>query len=202
MQLLPRERYSRAAELYAAAMQADPLHVHFFPDPDRRLEQLRCLYRFKLAAAGGTIYSSSPAVEGCAIWVPPGKDGGTRFGLDLLSPLLRLLAGIPLAALRKMMRYDRFCRELHHALLPAPHWYLDVIAVAPACQGQGVAGGLIRPILEKADTHNIPCALETQNRGNIPIYERFGFHVLREVAIPKTTLSHFFMLRPGTISSQ
>jgi GNAT superfamily N-acetyltransferase len=196
LHLLSRKMYPRAAEVYAAAMQADPLFVHFYPDPVRRPEQLLALYRYKLASSGGKIYSISPAGEGCAIWIPPGGSAEPLLCLDLLSSLLRLLWLTPLAALGKMLRYDRFSRALHHALIPAPHRYLDGIAVSPQQQGKGFAGRLIRPILALADAGGIPCYLETQNLRNVPIYARFGFDLLREVVLPGTSVRHFAMLRP------
>jgi GNAT superfamily N-acetyltransferase len=196
MHLLSPETNARVADLFAAAMQADPLQIHFFPDPGRRLEQLRALYGFKVASVGGNIYASTPAMKGCAIWIPPGGDGGQRFRVNMLSPLLRLLRLVPFAAFGKMMHYDRFCRDLHHALIPAPHWYLDGIAVARQHQGKGHAGQLIRPILALADASGIPCYVETQNQTNVPIYARFGFRLLRAVMLPGTNVSHFAMLRP------
>jgi GNAT superfamily N-acetyltransferase len=196
LHLLSHKKYAHAAEVYAAAMQIDPLFVYFYPDPVRRAEQLLALYRYKLASSGGKIYSISTAGEGYVLWIPPGGSAEPLLSLDLLSFALRLLCLTPLAALGKMIRYDRFSRALHHALIPTPHWYLEGIAVSPRHQGKGYAGQLIRPILALADAGGIPCYLETQNPRNVPIYERFGFDLLREVVLPGTDVRHFAMLRP------
>ena len=193
---LAPEHHARAAALYAAAMSADPLHLHFFPDPARRSEQMHALYGFKVAESAGMLYAPTPALEACAIWAPPRGSRQARPRTGLLAPLLRLLAAVPLGALGRMLRYDRFARALHRALLPAPHWYLDLIAVAPEHRGRGLAGQLIRPILDRADAAGLPCYLETQNPRNLAIYARYGFTVLRAAALPDTALTHYAMLRP------
>jgi GNAT superfamily N-acetyltransferase len=192
---IPRELTSRAAEIFAAAMRADPLQLYFFPDAAQRPAQLLALYRYKVASALANLYAPTPGLEGCAIWIRPGEATGAGFGAGLLPDALRLFAVIPLAAFARMIRYERFAHRLHLRLMPGPHWYLDGIAVAPERQGQGWASRLIRPVLAQADAENRPCYLETQNPRNVAIYARFGFCLLRQVKLPGTPVEHFAMRR-------
>ena len=57
--------------------------------------------------------------------------------------------------------------------------YLWVMGVDPACQGRGVGGRLLQPVLARADEQGLPCYLETGSERNVAFYERRGFRVLR-----------------------
>jgi len=65
-----------------------------------------------------------------------------------------------------------------------PHWYLAQIGVEPALQRQGLATWLLRPMLARIDTVGLPCYLETENATNISIYQRYGFQVVADDAVP------------------
>ena len=47
----------------------------------------------------------------------------------------------------------------HHP--PEPHWYLPLIGVDPARQGQGLGAALMRPVLAKCDAAGLPAYLES-----------------------------------------
>lgn len=121
-------------------------------------------------------------VVGSASWIPPGS--------------------MPRSAMREMRVYAACARALLTgqnrrtglALLSAvekhhprePHWYLPVLGVDPICQGQGLGGALLSHRISSCDTNGEPIYLETQKPDNVPYYERFGFHVIREVSVPKS----------------
>ena len=56
-----------------------------------------------------------------------------------------------------------------------PHWYLQFIGVAPAGQGQGTGGALLRAGLARAAGQ--PCYLETATPSNVGLYQAHGFAV-------------------------
>jgi ribosomal protein S18 acetylase RimI-like enzyme len=94
-----------------------------------------------------------------------------------------------------MQAYGRFVDNIHHKLLPCPHWYLQIIGVDPLYQGQGFTSRLVRPMLERIDSERMPCALDTNIDQNVAIYRRFGFEVISENKVPGTEVTSFFMLR-------
>jgi len=59
-------------------------------------------------------------------------------------------------------------------------WQLDSVAVEGFARGRGIASALIRHGLERARVAGFPTTLETGSPGNVPIYEHFGFRVIRE----------------------
>ena len=97
-----------------------------------------------------------------------------------------------------MQAYGRFVDDLHRKLVPYPHWYLQVIGVDPAYQGQGFSSRLLRPMLKRIDREQMPCALDTNIDKNVAIYRRFGFDVISQNKLPGTPVTSFLMLRKPT----
>ncbi len=58
-----------------------------------------------------------------------------------------------------------------------PHWYLSIIGVDPARQGQGVGAALLRSRLRRCAEDGLPAYLESSNPENVPLYQHFGFDV-------------------------
>jgi ribosomal protein S18 acetylase RimI-like enzyme len=85
--------------------------------------------------------------------------------------------------------------DLHRRLVPYVHWYLQIIGVDPAYQGQGFSSRLLRPVLERIDRERMPCYLETNSGKNVAIYRRSGFELVSEDKMPGTELTVFAMLR-------
>jgi len=74
-----------------------------------------------------------------------------------------------------------------------PYWYLDVIVVNPEHQGKGFASQLIKPILLEAEKNHQAVYLETQNKKNIQIYEKYGFILIKEIKLPRTDIIQYCM---------
>ena len=62
-----------------------------------------------------------------------------------------------------------------------PCWFLPLIGVDPARQGQGYGSALLRHALEQCDRDNVPAYLESSNPRNVPLYERHGFQALGSI---------------------
>jgi GNAT superfamily N-acetyltransferase len=62
---------------------------------------------------------------------------------------------------------------------------LFYLGVTPMRQGQGTGSALLQPVLARADTDQLPCYLETGVARNVPFYERRGFQVVAEGALPR-----------------
>jgi predicted GNAT family N-acyltransferase len=66
--------------------------------------------------------------------------------------------------------------------------HLGPVAVDPELQGQGYSSKLIRPMLERLDSQELPCYLEAQSESNVSIYEHYGFEVLAKGNVPKEVM--------------
>ena len=76
------------------------------------------------------------------------------------------------------------------------HWYLELLAVRPDRQGQGIGSALLGTTLAEVDAAGLPAFLVTSNARNVPLYERFGFAVGDEYDIGPVHV--WPMLRPGS----
>ncbi len=81
-----------------------------------------------------------------------------------------------------------YAEALHHRDMTDPHWYVMVLGVAPAFQGQGYGRALLQPMLDRAELEGVPCYLETTQPKNVSFYRRLGFDVLVEDVEPESGL--------------
>jgi ribosomal protein S18 acetylase RimI-like enzyme len=195
LRLTLREREAGAAVLGRAFAEYEFLR-YYFPDENQRhaMADSFVLIALSVCLKYGEAYATSEKMEGVAGWLPPGK---APFGI------WQVVRSVPLPVLfrfgrqgaGRMQAYGRFVDSLHRRLLPYPHWYLQVIGVAPTYQEQGFSSRLLRPMLERIDRERLPCALETNIDKNVAIYRRFGFEVISEDKVPGTPVTSFLMLR-------
>ena len=161
-----------------AAFRNDPVHVWFFPDEKQRAHRhpkfFRAVLRYGIRHG---IVLAAEEDGGAALWEPPRRQRDTW--LPKLELALRTAPALGWRALtvgRAMARFP----ELHPA---EPHWYLAVIGIDPSAQGKGAGAALIKPILARCDTEQLPAYLEASRRENVPYYERFGFEVVAPLHI-------------------
>lgn len=95
-----------------------------------------------------------------------------------LFPLLFSMSGTTLQFLNSYMRVTRSSAP------PWTHHYLIMIGVEPKIQGKGFGKTLLYHLLNivNADKNSMGIALDTENKENIYLYQKFGFSVNRETS--------------------
>ncbi|MEF3698552.1 GNAT family N-acetyltransferase [Desulfolutivibrio sp.] len=131
--------------------------------------------------------------DGCAVWI---TSCDLKRILDArenkLAALGRLLGPVGFANYRSMVANME--RRLP-PLIPESAWYLSIMGVAVARQGQGLGGRLLASTLAEADSHGAMCYLETFNPRSVPFYARQGFAVGAEAVEPLTGAGYQVMVR-------
>jgi GNAT superfamily N-acetyltransferase len=169
-----------AAGAAISAGHADyPTFRHVFPDPRRRARALRAFFsatvRDAIPLRSVLATWRGPDVAATAVWLPPGGfPWSTRRKVAATPALTRVMLADP-RAFPTFMRYGANMERAHPS---EPHWYLEVLSVRPEHQRKGLGGGLVRPILQRADGDGLPCYLETADPANVAFYHRFGFEVV------------------------
>jgi ribosomal protein S18 acetylase RimI-like enzyme len=195
--LIPDSQISSAGMLLAEAFFADPLNQYVFPDPEERKQVLR--WYFAASIREGTLlqsaYSTGEPIKGVVVWTHPGLQEGTpertkHSGLDQMPRQFS-----PEAYQRFTGVIDSLALFSSQALPPA-HWYLSLIEVSPSCQGQGIGGALLAPVLQQADQEGTLCALETFAEKNLSFYQRHGFQAVVAGIEPYSQLRFWTMSRP------
>lgn len=192
---LDARQIKAASELLGRAFMRDPMWEYLAPGLARRARVLPPSFGItvRYSLRYGEVYTT-PALDGVACWLTPGTTSPS------LSQLIRLsIHGAPLElGLMGLLRYtavENYTSEVHKHSLPGRHWYLWVIGVEPARQGQGIGAMLIQPVLARADAGGLPCYLETMNEVNVPFYQKHGFKVVSEGEVPRRGLRVWSMLR-------
>ena len=167
----------RVAPVLARAFQDDPLFAWIEPDPAVRA---RFLVRFMRALA----WRSHLFAEA---WTTAPRPSGRRCGQAPTSGRLSPSSSGGRAWIgptrtcppRPGRRYEAFdaVRDVVERVVPRPRWYLGVLAVDPAAQGQRLGERLLAPGLARADAAALPTSLETTKEANVAWYERHGFAV-------------------------
>jgi GNAT superfamily N-acetyltransferase len=181
-----------AADVLARAFFNDPLMLYYLPDPARRTRALPYMMRVTLRYSlfYGQVFTT-PGLDGMACWLPPGDQmsmvGLLRASLGVIPPDLGW------EALRRLNQVEPAIDRIHHVCVPRPHWYLMLLGVEPARQGQGLGGALIAPVLANAHAAGLPCYLETMTELDVAFYRKHGFKVVFETDLPPGGL-HVWML--------
>ena len=185
---LPESRLDEGAQALADAFIDDPLQSYTFPDAvDRqRLSPAHfgALLRYGLLA--GHVLTAAEHGVGASVWLPPGTQGTPEMaGQSGLSRLPELLGAEPA---RRFGAVIEFVEAMHRRVMGDPHWYVMVLGVSPAFQGQGYGRALLQPMLDQAARDGMPCYLETAQPGNVGFYQRLGFEMLDEQVEPQSGL--------------
>ena len=178
---------AQAAEIICQAFENDPAGVYAAPDLIRRRHLLSWYARTGLALGftRGEIFANS-RLAGVAVWLRPGSTDLTLWAMLQTGILPPFQAG-PAALWRFVKAMIHFSR-VHRQYITEPHWYLFILTVAPAHQGQGLGGRLIQPILDRADAALLPCYLDTANPKAIPFYQKHGFKVVYQDYFPGSNI--------------
>jgi len=195
LRLTLKERDAGALVLGRAFAEYELLRYYFQDETQRQaVADSFGFISLSIALKYGEVYASSQKLEGVAAWLPPGKAffGGWQIIRSVPLPVLFRFARQGASRLRA---YGRYIDNVHRKLVPYPHWYLQIIGVDPAYQGQRFSSRLLKPVLERIDREGMPCYLETNTDKNVTIYRRFGFEVVSEDKIPGTEVTSFAMLR-------
>jgi ribosomal protein S18 acetylase RimI-like enzyme len=152
---------------------ADPAARWSWPHPEDYLRNMPLLAR----AFGGKSFGLGTAdaihgLAGVALWLPP----GVKSDEESLGSLLERTApaSIQPDAASVFEQMAGFHPE-------EPHWYLPLIGVDPARQGQRLGDKLLAHALARCDADRLPAYLESSNPRNLGFYQRHGFEALGRI---------------------
>jgi ribosomal protein S18 acetylase RimI-like enzyme len=157
------------------AFSSDPMARWSQPDPEKYLANFPLFVKAfgGNALTHGTAYYAD-GYGGAALWLPPGIGPDER-------ALMELVERTSPDALKPEL-YGIF-EQMDKYRPKEPHWYLPMIGVDPAQQGNGIGTELMKYALVACDRDNLPAYLESSNPKNISLYERHGFEVIGEIQV-------------------
>lgn len=175
------------------AFAADPGVRWMFADDDAYATHFPAFAR----AFGGAAFALGTATQiparAVALWLPPGA------GPDDEALVQAVELGAPPA--RRAEALDLF-EAMAHWHPQGPHWYLPLIGVDPASQGQGLGATLLAHQLAICDTDGLPAYLEATSERSVPLYQRHGFEILTVLRVGTCPPIVPMIRRPRTSRAQ
>ena len=168
-----------AVEMVVLAFAADPMARWTWPHAHQYLAAMPRMVR----AFGGRAFSNGSAFctddyAGTALWLSPGVHADEEgLGAVLESTVAPSLAPETAAIFEQMATYHP----------TEPHWYLPLIGVDPAHQGEGHGDTLMAYALARCDSNHAPAYLESSNPRNnrISIFISLPMKSLDKLALQK-----------------
>jgi len=171
------------ARVLARAFFEDPIFMWLSPNASRRRAALPGFFaalarHHFLTGPGAEVATTNSSIGAVALWDPPGvAEQSARAQVAVLPSAVR--------AFRGRLGVARALTEEMKAVHPEePHWYLAMIGSDPQFRGGGFGHALMRSRLDRCDAEYAPAYLESSNPDNIGYYQRFGFEVTGEIAMP------------------
>lgn len=192
---LEKPRIRQAAQLLADAFSDDTLFCAALPQEEKRRRVL--LWLHEKVVLYSVLYGeahTTPALEAVACWLPPGRVEVTAAGI-VRTGFYTMLPRMGLRTCLRFSRYMSYSDGLRRENAPDRYWYLWVLGVRPQEQGRGLGGGLIRPLLARADAEGVACFLETEKEENVRFYGKHGFAVAAEGTVPGVGVRMWSLLR-------
>lgn len=144
---------------------------------------------------GRSIHLADPSC-GVAVWLlPQAPDGQSRAAHN---KRVFLETTLDAEGRANYYRIVNFMSAKAASVVDNHAWYLSIVAVDPAAQGQGLGRKLLEPTLAEADLVSATCYLETFNPRNLGFYERLGFGAAARFAEPTTGADYVVMVRYPT----
>lgn len=183
----------------AAALERDPFYRSICAphrnDPVKSREILIRYFDYSIREGrdlGRTIHLPDEA-QGVAVWLlPQTKDVESQAARRKHAFLQTIFAP---EAFKNYESMIEFMSSKSATLIGDDAWYLSIIAVDPAAQGQGLGRKLLEPTLAEADVAGATCYLETFSERNLSFYQRLGFSVAARFHEPTTAAEYAVMIR-------
>ena len=193
--LIQKNDLDRLADVAADAYKDYPLHNWFTNGKyDPVASKLIMQISLKTMTEDAVIYADSEEINGFAVWLPFGFTGSKTMPFLLNGGLSLILHSGP-GIIGRLLTYETYAMNLKKEFTDNYDWYLYNLSIRKDAQGKGIASKLMRPMLQFCDDERMVAYLETNKASNVPLYNHYGFNLMKEELIPKTSVTHYSMVR-------
>ncbi len=184
-----KEQKRKVMNTLLLGLSMDPLFRWYFPEPDEFLSNAPALLDLISGKAfeHNTVYHTENFTC-CALWLPPDvhpdDDGISRYLEEKLEgPRLKEVSALE--------------AEMSKSIPKEACWHLSLIVADPAQTGKGHGSKLLDHTLRLIDEDKKPAYLESTNRANLTLYERYGFDLINEIQIGNSPTIYSMIRQPG-----
>lgn len=193
--IVQKKDLDRLAEIAADAYEDYPLHNWFTNGKyDKKASKLIMQISLKTMTEDAIIYADSEEMNGFAVWLPFGFTGSKTLPFLFSGGISLILHSGP-RIIGRLLTYENYAMALKKEFTDNYDWYLYNLSIKKGAQGKGLASKLMRPMLKFCDDEKMVAYLETNKEKNVSLYNHYGFELKKEELIPKTTVTHYAMVR-------
>ena len=193
--IVEKKDFERLAEVAADAYRDYPLHKWLMGgEYDAKASRMIMEISLKTMAKDAVIYADSEEMNGFAIWLPFGFTGSKALPF-LMNGGFRLIFHSGIGIIGRLLTYETYAMSLKKEITNNYDWYLYNLSIKKDAQGKGIAGKLMRPMLQVCDSEHMVAYLETNKEANVGFYRHYGFDLKKEELIPQTPVMHYAMAR-------
>ena len=193
--IVEKKDLDRLAQVAADAYKDYPLHNWFTGGKyDEKASKLLMQISLKTMSSDGVIYADSEEMNGFAAWLPFGFTGNKTLPF-LKNGGLRLFLHTGFGMVGRLLTYENYAMNLKKEFTDHYDWYLFNLSIKKDAQGKGIASKLMRPMLQFCDDERMVAYLETNKEENVGLYRHYGFDLMKQEQIPKSTVTHYAMVR-------
>ena len=193
--IVEKKDLDRLAQVAADAYKDYPLHNWFTGGKyDEKASKLLMQISLKTMSSDGVIYADSEEMNGFAAWLPFGFTGNKTLPF-LKNGGLRLFLHTGFGLVGRLLTYENYAMNLKKEFTDHYDWYLFNLSIKKDAQGKGIASKLMRPMLQFCDDERMVAYLETNKEENVGLYRHYGFDLMKQEQIPKSTVTHYAMVR-------
>jgi GNAT superfamily N-acetyltransferase len=183
-----------------AALEDDPFYRSICApdggDTARRRAVLAAYFDYSILEGrelGRCVHLADEA-RGVAVWLLPRSPELESQAAERKRTFLQ--AALRAEGCANYYRIIAFMSAKSATLIDEAAWYLSIVAVDPAAQGQGLGRKLLEPTIAEADRAGVTCYLETFSQRNLSFYQRLGFATAALFTEPTTASDYTVMVRP------
>ena len=192
--IVQKKDLERLAEVAADAYRDYPLHNWFTKGKyDAKASKLIMEISLKTMTEDAVIYADSEEINGFAVWLPFGFTGSKTIPF-LMNGGLRLILHSGFGIIGRLLSYETYAMKLKRTFTENYDWYLYNLSIKKDAQGKGIASKLMRPMMQFCDDERMVAYLETNKEANVGLYRHYGFDLMKEEQIPKSTVTHYAMV--------
>ena len=193
--LVQKKDIDRLAEVATDAYRDYPLHNWFTKGKyDAKASKLLMEISLKTMTEDAVIYADSEEINGFAAWLPFGFTGNKTLPF-LMNGGMKLFLHTGPGLIGRLLTYENYAMNLKKEYTDHYDWYLFNLSIKKDAQGKGLASKLMRPMLGFCDDERMVAYLETNKESNVGLYRHYGFDLMKEELIPKSTVMHYAMVR-------
>ena len=193
--IVQKKDLDRLAEVSTNAYRDYPLYNWLTKGKyDEVASSLLIKITLKTMMKDAVIYADSEELNGCAVWLPFGFTGNRALPF-LLHGGMKLFLHAGFGMIGRLSSFENYAMNLKKEFTGHYDWYLFNLFVKKDAQGKGIASKLMRPMLQFCDDERMVAYLETNKATNVGLYQHYGFDLMNEGLVPKSSVMHYAMVR-------